>query len=212
MTTNRAAKALGWVTLTGALVAVPFGLAAGTANASDWDAVAQCESSGNWNTNTGNGYYGGLQFSQSTWQANGGTGSPANASRAEQIRVANNVLDTQGPGAWPVCGQYLQGDYSGGADSTDASNSAPAEQSPAQAETPQQNVATQVQDTSNQAADAIRTVSPQGADYIVKAGDTLSKIANEYNTQGGWQGLFEKNKDVLSNPNVILTGQGLVVN
>ncbi|MDG3008707.1 LysM peptidoglycan-binding domain-containing protein [Rhodococcus sp. D2-41] len=213
MTTNRAAKALGWVTLTGALVAVPLGLAAGTANASDWDAVAQCESSGNWNTNTGNGYYGGLQFSQSTWQANGGTGSPANASRAEQIRVANNVLDTQGPGAWPVCGQYLQGDYSGGADTTDASYNAPVQQAPAQVEetTPQQEAATQVQDTASQAADAVLNVSPEGADYIVKAGDTLSKIATEYSTPGGWQALFEKNKDVLANPNIILTGQGLQV-
>ena len=66
-----------------------------------------CESSGNWSINTGNGYYGGLQFSQSTWEANGGSGSASNASRDEQIRVAENVLATQGPGAWPVCGQYL---------------------------------------------------------------------------------------------------------
>ncbi|AZG48696.1 transglycosylase family protein [Gordonia insulae] len=81
-----------------------------TANASaagNWDAVAQCESGGNWSTNTGNGYYGGLQFSQSTWEANGGSGNAANASREEQIRVAENVLATQGPGAWPVCGANL---------------------------------------------------------------------------------------------------------
>ncbi|NED61629.1 transglycosylase family protein, partial [Streptomyces sp. SID10244] len=47
------------------------------------------------------------QFSQSTWEANGGSGSPANASKAEQIRVAENVLASQGPGAWPVCGSNL---------------------------------------------------------------------------------------------------------
>jgi len=108
-TTTKAKKALGWVAVTGALVAVPMGLATGTASAAghNWDAVAQCESSGNWNTNTGNGFSGGLQFTQSTWQAYGGSGQAHNASKAEQIRVAENVLAGQGPGAWPVCGQYL---------------------------------------------------------------------------------------------------------
>jgi Spy/CpxP family protein refolding chaperone len=70
----------------------------------NWDAMAQCESGGNWNENTGNGFYGGLQFTPATWAANGGVGSPAAASREEQIRVARNVLHTQGIGAWPVCG------------------------------------------------------------------------------------------------------------
>ena len=71
----------------------------------NWDAVAACESGGNWAINTGNGYYGGLQFAQSTWTSNGGSGSPHAASREEQIRVAENVLQSQGIGAWPVCGQ-----------------------------------------------------------------------------------------------------------
>jgi len=70
----------------------------------DWDAIAACESGGNWGISTGNGFAGGLQFTQSTWEANGGSGSPAGASRAEQIRVAENVLRTQGIGAWPTCG------------------------------------------------------------------------------------------------------------
>jgi len=102
-------RALGWAVVAGALVTVPFGLATGTASAAghDWDGVAQCESGGDWSINTGNGFYGGLQFTQSTWAANGGSGSAANASREEQIRVAESVLATQGPGAWPVCGQYL---------------------------------------------------------------------------------------------------------
>ncbi len=94
----------------GALTIAPLAATAGVASADtghDWDAVAQCESGGDWSINTGNGYYGGLQFSQSTWEANGGTGSASNASREEQIRVAENVLATQGPGAWPVCGAYL---------------------------------------------------------------------------------------------------------
>jgi hypothetical protein len=71
----------------------------------NWDAIAACESGGNWSINTGNGFAGGLQFTPSTWRANGGSGSPANASREEQIRVAENVLRTQGLGAWPVCGK-----------------------------------------------------------------------------------------------------------
>lgn len=97
--------------IAGAFAAAPLAvMAAGTASADtyhDWDAVAQCESGGDWTINTGNGYYGGLQFSQPTWEANGGVGIASNASKAEQIRVAENVLVTQGPGAWPVCGQYL---------------------------------------------------------------------------------------------------------
>ncbi|WP_328656569.1 transglycosylase family protein [Nocardia salmonicida] len=103
-------RALGVAAIAGALVAVPFGLATGTASAAayNWDGVAQCESGGNWGINTGNGYYGGLQFSQSTWAANGGQGSAHNASKDEQIRVAENVLASQGVGAWPHCGKFLQ--------------------------------------------------------------------------------------------------------
>jgi resuscitation-promoting factor RpfE len=70
----------------------------------NWDAVAACESGGNWGINTGNGYFGGLQFTVGTWRSNGGSGMPHQASREEQIRVANNTLRSQGIGAWPVCG------------------------------------------------------------------------------------------------------------
>lgn len=100
-------RALGFAAVAGAMIAVPAGLTTATASANNWDAVAQCESTGNWNINTGNGYYGGLQFSQSTWEAYGGTGTADNASREEQIRIAENVLAAQGPGAWPVCSAYL---------------------------------------------------------------------------------------------------------
>ncbi|MGH3530519.1 MAG: transglycosylase family protein [Mycobacterium sp.] len=70
----------------------------------NWDAVAECESGGNWSADTGNGFYGGLQFKESTWEENGGVGSPAQASREQQIAVANRVLATQGTEAWPKCG------------------------------------------------------------------------------------------------------------
>jgi hypothetical protein len=72
-----------------------------------WDQLAQCESGGNWSINTGNGYYGGLQFSQGSWNAAGGSGSPADASREEQIRVAENLQAMQGWGAWPSCSSQL---------------------------------------------------------------------------------------------------------
>lgn len=102
-------RTLGTVAATAALVAAPLAMSAGTANAAsgNWDAVAQCESSGNWAANTGNGFYGGLQFTASTWQEFGGSGMPHHNSRDEQIRVAEKVLAGQGPGAWPVCSKYL---------------------------------------------------------------------------------------------------------
>jgi resuscitation-promoting factor RpfC len=100
------AKGLLATAISGALAVVPMALSTGTANADtvSWDAIAKCESGGNWSTNTGNGHYGGLQFKQATWFANGGVGNPATAPRAEQVRVAENVLRTQGIGAWPKCG------------------------------------------------------------------------------------------------------------
>jgi resuscitation-promoting factor RpfA len=73
-----------------------------------WDVVAACESGGNWAINTGNGYYGGLQFSTSTWRGFGGTHYASNANRAvkgAQVAIARRVLAAQGPGAWPVCGR-----------------------------------------------------------------------------------------------------------
>ena len=73
----------------------------------NWSAIAACESGGNWGTNTGNGFYGGLQFSEGTWLANGGgqySSTAAGASQSQQIAVAQRVLASQGIGAWPVCG------------------------------------------------------------------------------------------------------------
>jgi resuscitation-promoting factor RpfA len=72
-----------------------------------WDKVAQCESSGNWATNTGNGFYGGLQFTASTWRSFGGPGMPHQASRDQQIAVGKRVLAAQGWKAWPVCSRKL---------------------------------------------------------------------------------------------------------
>lgn len=76
----------------------------------NWDAVAQCESGGNWQINTGNGFYGGLQFDIGTWDSNGGAAyasRPDLATRLQQIAIANKLADARGSSPWPVCGQYL---------------------------------------------------------------------------------------------------------
>ncbi|MCG6500342.1 transglycosylase family protein, partial [Kitasatospora sp. A2-31] len=104
---NRVRMAL----MAGALTALPVaGLvtanAASAAPASVWDKVAQCEATGNWAINTGNGFYGGLQFTSSTWAAFGGTAyapQAHQATKAQQIAIGEKVLAAQGPGAWPVC-------------------------------------------------------------------------------------------------------------
>jgi resuscitation-promoting factor RpfB len=78
-----------------------------TPSGSVWDKLAQCESGGNWSINTGNGYYGGLQFSLSTWRAYGGSGRPNEASREEQIAIAKKLQADAGWGAWPACSSKL---------------------------------------------------------------------------------------------------------
>lgn len=106
LTLKNIRKTFGMATFAGAIAVAPMAMATGTAHADsvNWDAVAACESGGNWAINTGNGYYGGLQFTMGTWHSNGGSGAPHAASREEQIRVAENVLHSQGIGAWPSCG------------------------------------------------------------------------------------------------------------
>jgi resuscitation-promoting factor RpfC len=83
--------------------AMSLSIGVANAEAMNWEAVAQCESGGNWAANTGNGAYGGLQFKQATWEEYGGVGNPAHASKQQQIAVANKVLAGQGPKAWPKC-------------------------------------------------------------------------------------------------------------
>lgn len=215
------------VVVAGAALGVPLAFAAGPAQADtvNWDAIAQCESTGNWSIDTGNGYYGGLQFSQSTWEANGGTGNPANASKAEQIRVAENVLQTQGIGAWPVCGAQAgatsapSNDYAGAAPEQEQ---APApvqeEQAPVQQEQApvQQEQAPAPVQQERSAPDRHHgghggghsSNNPNG-DYTVKSGDTLYKIAAAQGVEGGWEAVYDLNKEFIGNPDLILVGQTL---
>jgi hypothetical protein len=92
----------------GAAAVTPL-FAAGPASADsvNWDAIAQCESGGNWSINTGNGYYGGLQFSLSTWRAYGGSGYPHQNSRAQQIAIGQKLQAAAGWGQWPACSAKL---------------------------------------------------------------------------------------------------------
>jgi nucleoid-associated protein YgaU len=214
-----------------ALAAAPANAA--SAPTTNWDAVAQCESGGNWSTNTGNGYSGGLQFTQSTWAANGGSGSAHNASKAEQIRVAENVKKTQGMGAWPTCGKR------GGSSATvkqapvqkkattnnystqklqRTAQQTPVQQqrqAPVQQQRTVQQAPVQQQSTAKHVAPAAQAPTVAKTDakgsgkfVTVKSGDTLAKIA-ETNQVSNWIDLYSVNADQVSNPDLILVGQKL---
>jgi nucleoid-associated protein YgaU len=203
-----------------AISAAGLALSATAANAtaptSTWDALAQCESGGNWAINTGNGYAGGLQFSPTTWAAFGGTGSAANASREQQIAVAQNVQAAQGWGAWPACSAKLG--LSGGA--TGAVQSAPVQAAPVQAApvqaapvqaAPVQSAPIQQSAPVAQApvAKHVTSVALSGETYTLQAGDTLSKVAQKLGIEGGWQRLADANLDTIADPNLVFAGQVL---
>ncbi|MCX4981323.1 transglycosylase family protein [Streptomyces sp. NBC_00572] len=225
---SKATQVATLVGVTGVAVAAPL-MTAGTASAatvSEWDTVAACESGGNWSINTGNGYYGGLQFSASTWAAYGGTAyaSTANqASKSQQIAIGEKVLAGQGKGAWPSCGVGLSGASPAGAVESAPQQSTQQPQQERKAEQPTTRSeqrkapkpATQQQAAPKAAAKKTVT-TPTGkkvkkgdGEYKVVAGDTLSKIAQAHGVKGGWAKLFELNKDVVENADLIYPGQQL---
>jgi hypothetical protein len=163
-----------------------------------WDTVARCESSGNWHINTHNGYYGGLQFAQSTWVGFGGRKYARRAdlaTRGEQIEVARRVLAVQGPHAWPTCGKRAHlTKRSGGA--TNA---------------PLPPRGTAVRTVSTQATSNAAHARPAHTTYRVRSGDTLSGIAHKLGVRGGWRELWELNRSHIPNPNVIFIGQSIYV-
>ena len=117
-----------------------LGAAAPAQAADKWDQLVECEASGDWSANTGNGFSGGLQFTPSTWAAFGGSGSAANASASEQKAVAERVLAEQGWGAWPACSAKLGlsggSGYSGGAAASTPAPAAETQVSTQSVETP----------------------------------------------------------------------------
>ncbi|MDX3658348.1 transglycosylase family protein [Streptomyces sp. ID05-26A] len=202
---STAARTIAKVAAVGIIAGAPLGLAVGTANAApvNWDALAQCEASGNWGANTGNGYYGGLQFTQQTWNAYGGQGNPANASREQQIAVAERVAVGQGVNnAWPSCSKRI-GNYTGAAPKT-----APAPQQQRKAPV-QQRQAAPVQQAPVVQLEGSKT-NPNG-NYEIKAGDTLSKIADANKVEGGYQAIVEKNKGFITNPDLIFPGHKIQI-
>ncbi|GAA4557868.1 transglycosylase family protein [Streptomyces collinus] len=215
---SKASRVIAIAGVTGAAVAAPL-MAAGNASAataSEWDAVAQCESGGNWSINTGNGYYGGLQFSASTWSGYGGTKYASTADQAtkdQQIEIAEKVLASQGKGAWPVCGKGLSSaGYTGGGSSSDSGSSSQSQQSTETRETQQQPAS-----RSDERPAAKKTVTtPTGkkvkkgdGEYKVVTGDTLSSIAADEKVKGGWEKLYQLNKDIIDDANLIYPGQQL---
>jgi resuscitation-promoting factor RpfA len=174
--------------------------------ASVWDRVAQCESGGNWKINTGNGYYGGLQFAAGTWKRHGGTtyASQAHlATKAEQIAIARRVLEGQGPGAWPVCSRRAGlTKSSGGADRNAMPELTPGTSKKQNASDSKLKIAKK----STQ-----KKYSATGETVHVKRGDTLRKIAKRYDVQGGWNGLWKLNEKTIKDPNLIYIGQILKI-
>ena len=209
-TTFRTAARRG-VTLA-AVSAAGLALSATAANAatstSTWDALAQCESGGNWSTNTGNGYTGGLQFSDSTWAAYGGTGSAANATREQQIAVAEQVQASQGWGAWPSCASQLGLSGGGGATAV-APQSVPAESAPVQSVPVQSAPAVQAPTDAVAASQHAAPVALSGETYTLEAGDTLSTAADKLGIEGGWQRLADANLDTIADPDLVFAGQVL---
>ncbi|MEU8760295.1 transglycosylase family protein [Streptomyces sp. NPDC048659] len=195
------------------IVALPL-VGAGTAQAASldvWEKLAACESTSHWQINTGNGYFGGLQFSQSTWERYGGTHYAPRAdlaSKDQQIAVAERVLKGQGPGAWPACAPRAGLERGG----------------PGPDLAPQTQRTRPVADTATAAKAALpaQRKKPAGTSptavptvremYTVAPGDSLSAIAREERVHGGWQRLYQDNRKVVGgDPDLIHPGQRLTL-
>jgi resuscitation-promoting factor RpfA len=169
-------------------IGLATGLPAEAATRTVWDDVARCESGGNWKINTGNGYYGGLQFSSGTWSGFGGKAYASQAHRAtksEQIAIARRVLAVQGRGAWPSCGRRAGLTKQNGKADRHA--------------TPSTNP-------------GVSKSRPVHKTITVKRGDTIRKLAERHNVEGGWKGLWKLNKKTVKDPNRIEVGQVLKIN
>ncbi|MGK5448943.1 transglycosylase family protein [Streptomyces radiopugnans] len=219
---NAVSRASLTVTAGGAGIAIPLigATAAHAAPEEIWNKVAACESSGNWNINSGNGFHGGLQFKQSTWQEFGGTAYASRAdlaTREEQIAVAERVLDEQGPAAWPVCSARagLTWEHQGSGTTAET-----ASETASEPEGNQPRTQTRAETGTRLSAAPARTAKPggkpgdkpsdSGRTYVVAGGDTLSGIADEHDVHGGWQALYERNRTVVGgDPDLIFPGQRL---
>ncbi|MFE2107210.1 transglycosylase family protein [Kitasatospora sp. NPDC059463] len=177
----------------------------------DWDRVAACESSGNWRINSGNGYFGGLQFDQPTWRENGGLAYAPRAdlaSREQQIAVADNLAARRGLSPWPVCGTRA----------ARTSERPPVKTRPAEKKAPAERKAPveKEETTTAPGTSAETSAAPPPADgsgiWTVVPGDTLESIADRFGIPGGWPVLYERNRTLLGeDPDLIQPGQDLVL-
>ncbi|MFD4997585.1 transglycosylase family protein [Streptomyces buecherae] len=217
------------LTAGGASLAIPF-LGATQANAASvdvWEKVAQCEATGNWSINTGNGFYGGLQFTDSTWRAFGGAQYAPRADLAtkdQQIAVAEKVLKVQGPGAWPVC-SVKAGLTAGGpapqvspdgareqANTTRDARTAPQAAPKAAPKAAAPKVAPKAAPKAESKPAPRTQNSTAGKAYTVRSGDTLFKISQAHDVNGGWRAVYDRNQDVIGdNPNLIFPNQHLTL-
>jgi len=186
-----------------------------SAAGSVWDRVAACESGGNWSINTGNGYYGGLQFAGSTWRGFGG-GQYASradlATKSQQIAVAQRVLKVQGPGAWPVCSKRAGlTRANGGAATASAATTSTTKKVTTKktyaAPKPTTKKATTKKSNTTASRSTTRTSTATGAKVTIKSGDTLSKLAQKHGVDGGWKALYAANRGTVANANLIYVGQ-----
>ena len=181
-----------------ALPLVGFTTPAHAATDEQWDNVAHCESGGNWHINTGNGYYGGLQFTQGTWVNYGGSAFASRAdlaTREEQISIANKVLAAQGWGAWPVCSHYA-GPARGESWTTRPVRHTTTEASPMRTTRGSERFTSRQPRTSTEAM------------YVVRPGDTLIAIADKHGVS--WRKLYRMNRTLIgSNPSLIRSGMHL---
>ena len=217
----------------GAVAATMSMPAANAVDGATWDALAQCESGGNWSINTGNGFYGGLQFTQQSWNGVGMSGSPATATRAQQIEAGERLLAIQGWGAWPACSAKLglygktgaaptyteptttvaaqsQTQQTYTAPAAQAAPAAPAAQAaPAAVEAPAAPAAA----PAVEAPAAPVAVAPKAAagTYTVVPGDSLSLIAAKLGVAGGYQAIAAANTDIIYNVDLIFPGQVLTI-
>lgn len=231
---RRTAAALAIGGVAAATMSMP---AANAVDGATWDALAQCESGGNWSINTGNGFYGGLQFTQQSWNGVGMSGSPANATRAQQIEAGERLLAIQGWGAWPACSAklglygktgaaptYTEPTTSTAATTTVAAQSqtqqtytAPAAQAAPAAPAAQAAPAAVEAPAAAPAAPAVEApaaapvAAPKAAagTYTVVPGDSLSLIASKLGVAGGYQAIAAANTDIIYNVDLIFPGQVL---
>ncbi|MFB8235711.1 transglycosylase family protein [Kitasatospora purpeofusca] len=174
----------------------------------DWERVAACESSGDWHINTGNGYFGGLQFDKPTWEETGGLRYAPRAdlaSRDEQIAVANALAEQRGLTPWPVCGARADRDR-------ERPPVEAAAEATAAAESTETTEAAEPSETSAPGTPAAPPPAGGPATWTVRDDDTLDSIAEQLRIPGGWQALYEQNRATLGeDPDLIQPGQELTL-